>query len=357
MNNSQVKSVATTTPAGNLSQDHAIELLDRWLNDQDTDRLPFSRGRSREIFRNAGVNERSTVRSPENLLQAMDFGEKSDRFLEHAPALAETVIGKAIDHTNIELPDIDLLITVSCTGFSIPSLDAYLMNELDFAPDTRRLPIAELGCAAGASALSRARDYLEAYPDSKVLVLSVELCTLNFQPGDLTRAQIVSAALFGDGAAAVVLSNDTSNPSRGPKFLDYESKFFHDSLEYMGYKNNQQGMSIMLSPKIPGEVRSSGGAIVRSFLDKHDLSPGDIDHFVAHPGGQAILDALEEALDLDGDDLAPSRLVLEQFGNLSSTTVLFVLEEVLSSNPSTGDLGLVLAFGPGFNADLGLLSW
>jgi len=340
-----------------MTQKEAIKEIGAWLENQDTDELPFSLERFRSIFRNAGVEERRTVSSIDQMIQETGFGEKSRRFLKEAKPLAERAIRDASDQADLNLDQIDLFITVSCTGFTIPSLDAHLMNELNFGSDTRRLPIAELGCAGGASGLARAYDYLKAYPDATVLLLSTELCTINSQPADLTRAQIIAGALFGDGAAAVILSGEQNRKAPKPHLAGYDSRFLQDTLNHMGYKNNEHGMSIMLSPKLPAEVKRSGGGIIETFLSEHDLVPGDIDHFVAHPGGRAILDALEETLDHGALDLRESRKILRNFGNLSSATILFVLDEILSNKPSLGDTGLFLAFGPGFNTDLGLLKW
>lgn len=357
MGTPSIAAVSTAVPDDTLTQDQALEEIGGWLEGKDSEELPFSLDRFRDIFRNAGVDQRRTVSTVDQMIEKTDFGEKSNRFLDEAKPVAREAITKAVDRAGIDLKDVDLFISVSCTGFTIPSLDAHLMNELDFSPDTRRLPIAELGCAAGVSGLSRAYDYLEAYPDANVLLLSTELCTINAQPSDLTRAQIIAGALFGDGTAAVIMTGEENSPAGRPLMKGYDSHFLENTLNYMGYKNNEYGMSIMLSPKIPAEVKHSGGKIIEEFLSQHELTPDDIDHFVVHPGGRAILDALDDTLDLDENDLRASRKTLKEYGNLSSATVFFVLSEILSEDPSPGDHGLFLAFGPGFNTDIGLLEW
>ncbi|MFB6346426.1 MAG: type III polyketide synthase [bacterium] len=354
-NHSVIEGVGTALPEHQLSQQDAFEVMHEWLENEEADLSP---GRAEDVFDRAGVTSRRTVSTKEELLDRQDFGRRSDRYQVEGKQLGIKAIDDALERTGLEPGDIDLIITVSCTGFTIPPLDALIINELDFRPDVRRLPIAELGCAAGASALCRARDYLKAYPDQRVLILSVEMCSLTFQPTDRSGAQIVSAALFGDGAAAVVVGGSdvsSDNPDR-PALVDYDTTFFEDTLDFMGYQNSEHGMHIMLSPRIPAHVKKHVRGLVGDFLDRHGLGRGDIDKWVLHPGGRAILDAFEDKFSLNGE-LDPSKQILRNVGNLSSATVLYVLRKVMASEPGPGSHGLLMAFGPGFSADIGLLKW
>lgn len=350
-----IEGVGIALPNHQLSQQDAMDVMHEWLENEDAGLSP---ARAEDVYKRAGVESRRTVSAKEDLLNQENFGTSSDRYLEEGKQLGTRAIKDALERTDLEPADIDLIITVSCTGFTIPPLDALMINELDFRPDIRRLPIAELGCAAGASALCRARDYLKAYPDQRVLILSVEMCSLTFQPTDRSGAQIVSAALFGDGAAAVIMNGpevSSHNRSR-PALVDYDTTFFEDTLDFMGYKNSEHGMHIMLSPRIPAHVKNNVQDLVGNFLDVHGLTRDEINHWVLHPGGRAILDAIEDQFSLNGE-LDPSKEILRDVGNLSSATVLHVLRKVMDSKPDAGSRGLLMAFGPGFSADIGLLEW
>lgn len=352
-----LRSVSTALPENRIDQRRAIDALREWAQTTGKDRFPFDESKAIEIFENSGVKTRYSIEQVSDLLKPRDFGEKSRRYREAGCKLGRKAVEKIFREEDIDAGDIDLLITISCTGFTIPSLDAYLMNEFDFKPTTRRLPVSELGCSAGASALARSQDYLDGHPNHRVLILSVELCTLNFQANDPTRAQVISGALFGDGASAVILEGEqrVENEAR-PELRGYTNHFYQGTLDYMGYRNNERGVSILLSPKIPAHVKRRGVELIENFLGQWDLTASDVDHWIVHPGGRAIIDAVEAALD-NNQTLNHSRRVLKKYGNLSSATVLFVLKSVLEASPSPGENGLIAAFGPGFNAELSWIEW
>lgn len=352
----RILSVATEEPEHAFNQDEALAAVREWLR-RETDDPPFSPEKTERVFRRAGVSRRYSVMPLPELLEPRDFGEKTTRYREAALPLARRAATGGLDRTPLNARDVDLFVSVSCTGFTVPALDAQLLNDMGFRPDVRRLPIAELGCGAGASGLGRAFDYLEGHPADAALVLAVELCTLNIHPSDPSRVQIVSGAMFGDGSAGAVLAGADREevPSAGFQVLGYDTHFFENTIEYMGYDNTARGMKILLSPKIPAHVKRHAPGIIEGFLDRHDLLPADLDHWIVHPGGRAILDVLEEAY--PSSDLSASRRVLDRFGNMSSSTVLYVLREVIRGRPEPGDRALLMAFGPGFYADLLLLRW
>jgi alkylresorcinol/alkylpyrone synthase len=251
--------------------------------------------------------------------------------------------------------DIDLIITVSCTGFMIPSLDAHLINLMGFRSNVRRLPMTELGCVAGAMALARAREFLQAYPGKNVLIVAVELATLTFQRGDSSQANLVSCALFGDGAAAAVV---TGRPVAGPQILDADTYTFPQSLDAMGFDLRDSGLHIVLSKDVPQMIRDKVRALADNFLRRSDLTLGSIGAFLLHPGGQKLLSYVEEQLGLSRGDTQLSWDVLSEYGNLSSATILFILHECLTRNGvRSGEYGLAAAFGPGFSAEMLLLQW
>jgi alkylresorcinol/alkylpyrone synthase len=237
----------------------------------------------------------------------------------------------------------------------IPSLDAYLANDLGFRPDVRRLPITELGCVAGASALAHARDFIAGHPGSNVLVISVELPTLSFQPDDLSAANIVSTAIFGDGAAAVLVTGRTVP---GAAILAAQSHLFPRTLDALGFDLRSDGFHVVLARELPGIVRADVGALVGALLARAGIARSDVSAFVLHPGGRRILDALEDVLGATAEETAPSRDIFRDLGNLSSATVLFVLHEWMTRRrPPPGAHAVLGAFGPGFSSELMVLRW
>jgi predicted naringenin-chalcone synthase len=251
--------------------------------------------------------------------------------------------------------DVDLLITVSCTGFMIPSLDAHLIELMKFRRDVRRLPITELGCAAGAMSLARAWEFLRAFPGKNVLIVSVEIPSLTFQRRDLSAANLICSVLFGDGAAAIVVAG---RHTAGPHILDAETYTFPGSLEAMGFDLRDTGFHILLSKDVPQMICERIKALVERFLSRNGLSLEQIAAFVLHPGGQKLLASVQEELGLQCADTQFSWDVLRDYGNLSSASVLFVLNEWLSRKEMKhGEYGLAAAFGPGFSAELLLMQW
>jgi len=250
---------------------------------------------------------------------------------------------------------VDLLITVSCTGVMIPSLDAHLANDLGFRPDLRRLPITELGCAAGASALARAADYVRAWPGATVLVVAVELPSLTFQRQDTSQANLISSILFGDGAAAVLV---TGRDAHGPRIVESESFLFPRTLGAMGFDLGSDGFHIVLSRDVPELIRAEVRGLLDRFLTRVGLRRDELSVFILHPGGRKLLAFIEEELALSPADTECSWHVLREYGNQSSASVLFVLHEWLARRTAPpGSHGLLAAFGPGFSADLLLLNW
>lgn len=311
---------------------------------------------ARRVFRNAAVQTRYGCRPLFDLVNPLSVTETSALYQSGARALGEQVARQCLQQADVAPAAVDLLITTSCTGFMIPSLDAYLANTLEFSPHVKRLPVTELGCAAGAAALSRAFDYLRAFPTHTVLVVAVELPSLTFQVRDLSAANIVSSALFGDGAAAVLLRGETV--TNKPRIVAAESTLFPQTTDLMGFELQDSGLHIVLSAEIPELVGAQVPDLLAQFLGRQGLTISDLTHFLLHPGGRRVLDSLAQCLDLSAEQTRISRTILRDYGNLSSASVLFILDRFLSSErPCRGDLGLLLAFGPGFSAEALLLRW
>jgi alkylresorcinol/alkylpyrone synthase len=307
------------------------------------------------LFDGAGVSRRFSVLPIEALHRARDMAETMAIYREHAVRLARRVASECLEKAGVAPQEVDLVITVSCTGVMIPSVDAYLANDLGFRPDVRRLPITELGCFAGAAALSHARDFIAAYPDANVLVISVEMPTLSFQRDDLSAANLVSTALFGDGAAAALL---TGRDLPGVEVVAAQSHLFPRTLDALGFDLRHDGFHVVLAPELPGLVRGEVARLVKELLTRAGVPRESLSAFVLHPGGRRILDALEDVLGLSAQETQPSREILRDYGNLSSATVLFALHDRLTHRPPpAGTHGLLGAFGPGFSSELLVVKW
>jgi len=308
----------------------------------------------RSMFENACVRERYSPFPVEHFVHPRPLSQVSAEYRDCAVHLGRRVAADCLAQAGVNAGEVDLLVTVSCTGIMMPSLDAYLINELGFRSDVRRLPITELGCAGGAVALSRARDYILAYPQATALVVAVEFPTLTFQPDDTSMANLVSCALFGDGAAAALVH---AHDAVGVRLLDSESHLFADSYAALGFELKDGGLHIVLGSHLAAIVRSEIRSLVERFLARHRLTLADISFWVIHPGGKKLIEQIEERLDLSRAQTQPTWDILGGYGNLSSAAVLFVMAEWLNRPRSHGHFGLMLAFGPGFSSEMLLLQW
>jgi alkylresorcinol/alkylpyrone synthase len=307
------------------------------------------------IVDNSQVRRRWFIHPVDYIIEPRPLATVTREFQEHSIALGQQAAEACLRKAGLEPSDVDLLITTSCTGFMIPSLDAHLINRMGFRPDTRRIPITELGCAAGAAALGRSADYVRAYPTATALVVAVELPSLAFQRRDLSQANLISTILFGDGAAAAVV---TGQPARGPKILEVASHLLPDTIDAMGFDLQGDGFHIILSKEVPQLIRDRIKQILCTTLARRGLTTADISAYVLHPGGRALLQAIQDELGLTDEDTQPSWNVLRECGNQSSASVLFVLDEWLRTRDvPRGAYGMLAAFGPGFSAETALLAW
>lgn len=291
----------------------------------------------------------------EEYVNGGSFGRHNDAFVRVGTDLGEQALGQALARAGLSASAIDHLFVVSTTGVATPSLDARLVNRLGLRADTKRTPIFGWGCLGGSAGLARATDYLRAYPDQVAALVAVELCSLTFQRDDVSIANGIAFGLFGDGAAAVVLGGAGRAPS-GPKVLASRSFFYPDTEWAMGWKVIDSGFKLVLSPKIPEIVREHIGEDVDQFLGAQGLQRSQVSHWVCHPGGPKILEAVQQALGLPQEALAASWKTLSEVGNVSSASVLFVLQEALKAG-TPGDYGLMISIGPGFSSELVLLRW
>jgi alkylresorcinol/alkylpyrone synthase len=319
-----------------------------------------------ELFDHAGVQRRFSVEPLDRLGVPRPLGEIQDRYREHAFSLGREAAREALNQAGVGAAEIDLIVTTSCTGIMIPSLDAYLVDELGLRSDVRRLPITELGCAAGAAALARTHDFLVGFPGARALVIAVELPSLSMQRADLSLANLVATALFGDGAAAVVLAGGDvrmgggvgAGTGSGVRILETLSHIFPRSAYALGFDLKDDGFHSVLSKDIPALLQSEIASLVGTLAGRRGLGREDLSSFVLHPGGRKILAIIEQELGLTRADTQPSWDVLRDYGNQSSASVLFVLQEWLTRRrPAAGTHGVLAAFGPGLTAEMLLLGW
>jgi len=302
--------------------------------------------------------------------QFTSWGETNSAWLEVAEELGSAAIDSALNNAGMARHELDALFVVSITGIASPSLDARLINRLGLRSDIKRTPIFGVGCVGGALGLTRAADYTLAYPAHAAAILAVEVCSLAFQQDDLSKANLVSTGLFADGAAAVIVAGPEAPAThirdarpcplahRAPKILGSGSIFYPDSEDIMGWDISEKGFRIVLSPRLPDFIRAHLAADVDMFLGKYDLCRADIGNWVIHTGGPKVLEAIQHTLDLDEGALDRSWDCLRRFGNLSSASVLLVLEDVVTHcPPAPGTLGVLLAMGPGFCSEMILLRW
>ncbi len=307
------------------------------------------------IVDNAQVHNRHAIFPIEYTVEPRALSKTNQEYMEHAIKLGREAAEKCLERAGLRPDEVDLIITVSCTGFMIPSLDAHLINLMGFRSNVRRMPFTELGCAAGAMALGRAADFLKAEPGGNVLIIAVELPSLTFQRKDISQANLISSILFGDGAAAVLVSG---KEVKGPKILVSETYTFPDSLGAMGFDLRDSGFHILLDKGVPEMIGAKIRGLVDGFLERHGMTQEDIKGWILHPGGARLLGNVEIALGLTKCQTQPSWDILANVGNLSSATILFILQEWLDKRPlKPGEHALAAAFGPGFSAEFLLLQW
>lgn len=344
-----ILSTASALPEHRLDQERArTEMARLTAGRPDVERLV-------PIFNRSGVETRYLVHPPDWYLEPRSFEERNREYRDRGLDLAEQAARLCLDRAGVAPAEVDHLLFVTTTGLATPSLDALLAARLGMASNVRRTPIFGLGCAGGAGALARARDVLSASPRERALVVSVELCSLVFSRQAMTPTDLVGVALFGDGAAAVLVGGDDTGP--GPSIAATRTHLFSDAQHLMGWDFTSDGMRLVLSRDIPDFVGARLAPVVNGFLDAHGLSLHGLNHYMLHPGGRKVLATYHAALGLPDTALAVARQSMRCVGNLSSASVLFMLHDVMSASPARGDTGLMLALGPGFACEMLLLAW
>lgn len=328
-----------------------VPMLEMWLQDEDQRYIR----KARKIFENAGVAKRYSIMDPTEVFTATSFEQKNRIYRRECTDLAERTVSDLLSDAQLDAKDIDYIISVSCTGIMIPSIDAYLINRLGMRQDIVRLPVTEMGCVAGVSAMIYANNFLKANPNKRALIIAIESPTSTFQLSDHSLTNIVSAAIFGDGCSCAILSSHPENV--GPEIIGDAMYHFYDSEHMMGFELTNDGLQMVLDKEVPEKIGEHFPQIVYPFLKDHGLTIDDVDHLIFHPGGKKIVTTVEDLFGALGKNIDNTKAILSEYGNMSSATVLYVLERFMSQQPKKGDIGLMLSFGPGFTAQRLLLRW
>ncbi|MEZ5923815.1 MAG: type III polyketide synthase [Hyphomicrobiaceae bacterium] len=343
-----IAGVATAVPGHVIAQD---DFLERTLE------LAPEFSSFRQLFGNTGISKRHAAVPLDWIMHQHGWVERNEVFRKAAPRLVEEVARDLMAKTGIDAEDIDAVVVACTTGIAVPSLDAGLANRLGLRPDVERLPLFGLGCAGGVTGLARAANLARARPGRNVLFVTVELCTINGRVRDRRMANFISAALFGDGAAGVMLRSLSpgESPGNSPLLGETGEYMWPESEAVMGWSIEEDGFGVVISPEIPRFARDRLGPALDEFLARAGLRLSDLDGIVLHPGGRKVLEAAEIALDLPRIAFRHSWEVLGDFGNMSSPTVLFVLAQTMRERPSGRHL--MAAFGPGFTVSLALVDF
>jgi alkylresorcinol/alkylpyrone synthase len=341
----RVLAVATAVPPYELGQTEVTRRIELALG-------PHSREivRLLPMFGNTGIDRRYSCVPIEWYEGLHEWPERNRVYLDSAVDLLESATHRVLERAGRRAGEIDAIVAVSTTGIATPSLDALLMQRMPLQRTVRRLPIFGLGCAGGAIGLSRAATLASSEPGSLVLFLVVELCALCFRRDDFSKSNIVATALFGDGAAAALISSS----GEGPRIVGGGEYTWPDSLDVMGWDVTRDGFKAIFSRDIPELVTTKLHDVTVAFLADYGLKLDEIDSFICHPGGAKVLDALEIAFELEPGTLGAARDVLREYGNMSAATVMFVLERAIGDSVPWRR-GLVSALGPGFTAGFTLL--
>ena len=347
----RISSIATQLPPFTRTTEEIIPYLKKWLNGQE-DR--FQR-KVLKLFQGAGVDRRYSIMDVDEVFKKTSFEEKNAVYKRETIKLAENALSEALKQSNLIPTDIDYIITVSCTGIMIPSVDAYLINKLKMKQDIVRLPVTEMGCVAGVSGMIYANNFLRANPNKRAAVIAVESPTSTFQIDEFSMVNIVSAAIFGDGCACAILSSHEAE--EGPEIIAEGMYHFYDAEHMMGFELRNSGLQMVLDKTVPEKIAEHFPKIIHPFLAQNQLTIEDVDHLIFHPGGKKIVATIEELFGVLGKNIDYTKAVLKEYGNMSSATVMYVLEKFMKDNPKKGDIGMMLSVGPGFTAQRLLLKW
>jgi len=357
-----IASIAEALPVHTLSQDEVTQFAKDLFSESfhDINRLL-------KVFQNSQIEKRHFAKELDWFKTDKSLKEKNDAYIECAVELGVEAIQNCLANNTflnreVRCQEIDAIYCITSSGIATPSIEARIMNKLPFSPHTKRIPIWGLGCAGGASGISRAFEYCLAFPKANVLVLSIELCSLTFQRNDRSKSNLIGTSLFADGVACALICGAEVNrssfqkPIATPLIKAVQSTLLSNSLDVMGWEVKNEGLYVVFSKDIPSIIEGWLKPNVTEFLYKHKIDMNDIKHFIAHPGGKKVIDAYQKSLMIEEEMTNISLQVLKEFGNMSSATILYVLKRFMEIGQA-GDYGLATALGPGFSSELLLMKW
>jgi 1,3,6,8-tetrahydroxynaphthalene synthase len=306
------------------------------------------------LIENTGVRKRHIVQPIEKTLLHPGFQARNELYEAEAKARVPAVVRGALDNAGLEPRDIDLILYVSCTGFMMPSLTAWLINTMGFRDDTRQLPIAQLGCAAGGAAINRAHDFCTAYPRSNVLIVACEFCSLCYQPTDIGVGSLLSNGLFGDAVASAVVRG---RGGTGVQLERNASYLVPDTEDWIAYSVRDTGFHFLLDKRVPTTMEPLAPAL-HTLASQHEWDASALDFYIVHAGGPRILDDLCRFLEVEPEAFRFSRATLTEYGNIASAVVLDALGRLFDEGGIEDDArGIIAGFGPGITAEMSLGVW
>src|SRR5690554_8192880 len=345
---SRIAAVAPVVPEHSYTQAQITAELTPLIARSDAKRAVLER-----MHTSTRIGTRHTALPLKQYRSLTSFGEANDHFIRIATDLGERAVRTALADASLTPRDVDYILFTTVTGIAAPSIDGLLVSRLGLRSDVKRMPSFGLGCVAGASGIARMHDYLSGHPTEVGVVLSVELCSLTLQRGDETMANFVASGLFGDGAAAVVMVGDQREGS-GASVVATRSSYYPETRDVIGWNLRSSGFEIVLGAGVADVIERYFPVDVAGFLADNSLTIGEIDHWVAHPGGPRVLEAFADSLELPREAFNVSWESLAKVGNLSSSSVLHVLAD---THPQPGECALLFALGPGVSAEFVLLEW
>lgn len=306
------------------------------------------------LIENTGVRKRHLIRPIGETLQHPGFETRNAIYEDHAKRRVPAVIHRALANSGLEVRDIDLMIYVTCTGFMMPSMTAWLINSMGFRQTTRQLPIAQLGCAAGGAAINRAHDFCTAYPEANALIVACEFCSLCYQPTDNGIGSMLSNGLFGDAVAAAVVRGCDGN---GVRLERNASHLVPDTEEWISYAVKATGFHFQLDKRVPTTMKPLA-PVLRQLVDSHQWDVSGLDFYIVHAGGPRILDDLTKFLGVPAEAFRHSRATLTEYGNIASAVVLDALNRLFEEDRLTDSArGIIAGFGPGITAEMAVGTW
>ena len=324
---------------------HALEMFS--TNFPEANRLIFA-------FDNTEIIDRNLSQPLQYYTKPNTFEERNNEYINSSLNYSVQAIEECIEKAAINKQDITDLLFVSTTGLATPSIDALIINKMRLNPHVNRIPVWGLGCGGGVSGMAKANVIAKANPDAVVLLVAVELCSLTLIKSDYSKSNFIGSSLFSDGISACIVKGDNHINNKGITYIASSSKLYYDSLEVMGWDFQDTGFKVLFSKDIPTFINENIKQDIDEFLEKQQLKLRDIKNFIFHPGGKKVLDAYQNALSVEGDFLQKTKKVMNDYGNMSSATVLYVLEKFMDEGFEDG-YGLMLAMGPGFSSEMVLL--